>query len=371
MTFITLILKNLWRNKGRTTLTLVGISIGIATIISLGVVADGLTRSFSAVMNTGRADFTVAQANASDLAFSAIDVKRLDAIRSLPGVQSVQPVLMGVAPVGQNPFFLVFGCTKASVGMNGFSVIEGRIFQSGADEILLGKLAAGSLHKEVGDDISISGHQFRIAGLFESGSNIQDGSALMLLGRLQRLIEREGKATLANVKVKPGTNLKALTARIDREFKDEFVTIKSVDEISRVDQGVDMAKAASWLISVLAVVIGGIGVMNTMIISVFDRIREIGVLKALGWRRASIIRMILGESLLVGLGSVVVGTVIGLGFIRLVFLSPMAKSIIEPGFSPLLWVRATVVALLVAVAGGAYPAFKAAGLSPVEALRYE
>jgi putative ABC transport system permease protein len=77
MTFSALILKNLWRHKTRTVLTLLGISIGIATILMLGAVADGLGGSFSGIMKSGGADITVAQANASDLSFSSVDVARI------------------------------------------------------------------------------------------------------------------------------------------------------------------------------------------------------------------------------------------------------------------------------------------------------
>jgi putative ABC transport system permease protein len=163
----------------------------------------------------------------------------------------------------------------------------------------------------------------------------------------------------------------AVAGAIERTFGGELVTITSIAEISKADKGMDTINAASWLISALAIVIGGIGVMNTMIISVYDRVREIGVLKALGWRRRSIIRLILSEAAAIGLGSVLVGTAIAVPVLKLASLAPVVKSFLTPAYSPELWLQATAVAVLVAVIGGIYPAYRAANLSPVEALRYE
>lgn len=371
MNFIALIAKNLWRQKTRTALTLLGISIGIATIITLGLVSDALKGSMSSFMGSGKADFTIAQANAADMSFSTIDESRIKDIQKMDGVEKAEGMLIGVTQVDKNPMFILFGTTEKTAKMNEVTIHKGRFFKENADEIIIGKIGASSTKKKVGDTVNLFNRKFKLVGIYQTGGNIQDGGALIPLGKLQELTHRDGKVSIISVKVKEGTDIDRLTARIDKGFANELVTIKSVDELNRVDQGMEIIDAAGWMISALAIVIGGIGVMNTMIISVFDRIREIGVLKALGWRRRTIIKMVLGEAVLVGLGSVVVGSVIGVGLMKLVLLSPAASSFLEPVYSASLWVRATLIALFVALIGGAYPAYKAANLSPMEALRYE
>lgn len=371
MTFLSLILKNLWRHKTRTALTMLGVSIGIATIIALGAVADGLRDSMSGMIGTGKADFVFAQANVSDFVISAIDEQRLDDVRALPGVASVDGCLLSAVQVGNNPMFMLFGLTPAGAELNGVRTYEGRMFQLDADEAMLGKLAAGAQKKAVGDSIDILGRSFRIVGLFQTGDTMQDGAALIPLGRLQELCKRDGKVTMGFVRVTPGTDVKQLTATIDNRFRDELVTISSVDEISRVEKSTQAIDAGTWAISALAIVIGGIGVMNTMIVSVYDRVREIGVLKALGWRSGSIVRMILGEAALVGVAAIGAGTLIALAVLQVVRALPFVNSLLTPAYSAGLWLRATVVSLLVSLLGGLYPALRAAGLSPVEALRHE
>lgn len=371
MTYIGLIGKNVFRHKVRTLLTMLGISIGIATIIMLGAVADGVTTSFDSLMGSGGADFIVAQANAADLAFSVIEQSYAEKIAQIPGVKSVSGSLMGMVQTQGIPFFIVFGIEPGSELLTDEALTSGRLFLPDSDEAVLGRIAALNLGLGIGDTIEIYGRSLTVTGIFETGSNMQDGGAAVNLGLLQVLTRREGKFTMLSVWAETGTDTKKLAGLVEERFGNDLTTISSAEEISKVDQGADLMNAASWMMSTLAVVIGGIGVMNTMIISVYDRIREIGVLKALGWRRFSIVRMILGEAVLVGLGAVLIGSVVGVVVLSLVMQFPAVRSLLQPEYSLGLWVRASSVAVLVTLIGGVYPAVRAANLSPIEALRYE
>jgi putative ABC transport system permease protein len=110
--------------------------------------------------------------------------------------------------------------------------------------------------------------------------------------------------------------------------------------------------------------------MNTVLMSVFERTREIGVLRALGWRRRWVIELVLEESLLLSVLGAVLGSLLGVGLSKLVGLTAMG-SMVPAAFSPGLFVQVLVVALLLGTAGGLYPALRAANLRPVEAIRHE
>ncbi|MCK4470893.1 MAG: ABC transporter permease, partial [Anaerolineae bacterium] len=124
-------------------------------------------------------------------------------------------------------------------------------------------------------------------------------------------------------------------------------------------------------ISFLAVFIGAVGMLNTMLMSVLERTREIGVLRALGWRRGRVLRMILQEGLALGAVGGVCGILLGLGLAWGMSQMPGMGEMVDPRYSPELFARALVVALITGVIGGLYPAWRATRMRPVEALRYE
>jgi putative ABC transport system permease protein len=124
-------------------------------------------------------------------------------------------------------------------------------------------------------------------------------------------------------------------------------------------------------ISFLAVMLGGLGMLNTMVMSVLERTREIGALRALGWRRRHVLGMIVKESLALGAVGGVVGMLIGWALGKSMGLLPGMYGALEPQYTPQLLVQAILVALVAGVLGGLYPAWRATRMRPVEALRYE
>jgi putative ABC transport system permease protein len=132
-----------------------------------------------------------------------------------------------------------------------------------------------------------------------------------------------------------------------------------------------MGRAMAWLTSLVAMIIGCVGVLNTMMMSVFERTHEIGVLRAMGWRKSRIIRMILFEALAVSLFGGTLGTLAAIVLTRLLAKLPTVAAIIS-GTLPLTIIAAgTLVACLVALLGSIYPAYRAARQLPTEALRHE
>jgi putative ABC transport system permease protein len=132
-----------------------------------------------------------------------------------------------------------------------------------------------------------------------------------------------------------------------------------------------MMEDSTWAIAFLALVVGGAGMMNTMVMSVFERTREIGVLRALGWRRVRILLMVLRESLALSLLGGLVGLVAGVVMIVMLNRVPFMTGFVKARFSVGLFVQALVTALVLGAIGGIYPAWRASRMRPVEALRYE
>ena len=142
-------------------------------------------------------------------------------------------------------------------------------------------------------------------------------------------------------------------------------------EVIRSSRQIRMARAMAWTTSSVAMAIGVILMLNTMFMSVFERTREIGILRAIGWRPRRVMRMILMESLLLSVGGAVLGTLAGIGLVELFSRMPAVNGFIQGSIAPVVVGKAFLVALLVGLVGAAYPAYRGARLLPTEALRHE
>ena len=370
MSFWGLVIKNPFRSKTRTVLAVIGIAIGIATIVALGIITDGLKSSTEETLKAGGSDFMVVESNVSDMMFSSIDEKRLGDIKNTYGVQDAVGVLLAIYPVNDNPYFPVMGIADNKLSVGGITITEGQRFSEDKDEIIIGKVASQKVNKKVGDTLEISGKKFKITGIYETGDLQQDGGAFMGLDKLQDLEKKDNKLTMIFVKLDKEANLEEVTKRIDDDYTNELMTVKSLEDLGKVESGLKTIDTASWAISLLAIVIGGIGVINTMIMTVFERTREIGVLKAVGWRNRRILGMILGESIVITLVAGLVGIIMGLVAIQALMVIGM-DGFIQPVYTTNTFIKALGIALFVGLIGGFYPAYRASRLPPTEALRYE
>ncbi len=370
MSFLGLIIKNPFRNKTRTILAIIGIAIGIATIVALGIITDGLKSSTEETLKAGGSDFMIVQSDASQMILSVIDEKRVEDVKNTPGVRDAVGILLTVRTVVNNPYFPVMGIKADKLTIGGVTLIKGQGFTEGKNEIILGRPASQKLNKTVGDTLVISNEEFKITGIFETGDFQQDSGAFMSLDKLQELEKKEDKLTMIFVKIDKNANLEEVTQKIDDAYPKELMTIKSMEEFGKVNSGLETIDTASWAISLLAIVIGGIGVVNTMIMSVYERTREIGVLKAVGWKNKRILYMILGESLVITMVAAVIGIIMGLLAVQILLTMGMG-GFVAPVYTTNTFLKAIGIALFVGVIGGLYPAYRASRLPPTEALRYE
>lgn len=174
-----MILKNLFHRKMRSLLTLVGISIGIAAIVALGAMGAGMEAGYRAMLSGSQADLVLSQADSYDITLSAIDERVGQELLAMPEVKDVAGMLMGnVSSEGGARYFFVFGYEPQEFGIERFKIVEGeglRARHSRGRPLLLGKLAADSLDKEVGDTLKLTGGTFRIVGVYETGDAFEEG----------------------------------------------------------------------------------------------------------------------------------------------------------------------------------------------------
>jgi putative ABC transport system permease protein len=371
VSFLSLVLRNLVRQRMRTSLTVLGITIGIATVVALGVVTGGLKQTMGEILQAGGADFMVAQAGASDLSFSALSQDDWDALAARPDVAEATGVLLEVADVPGNPYFLLVGMRPEDAVTEDLAILRGRALRDpDADEVMLGEEAARSLGADVGDRVELDRRAFRVVAVYRTEDTIRAGGAVAPLRVVQQVARKPGLVTMVYVRVAPGSAPAEVAARIERDSP-QYAAISDVGDISKVDQGLRIMDAVNLAISVLAVGLGAIGVMNTMIMSVFERTREIGILRAVGWTGSRVLRLVVGESLLLCLVAAALGTTLGVLASRAVLVVPAVEALLAPAYPPSVFARALAVGVVVALAGAAYPAYRAVRLSPMEALRHE
>lgn len=371
MSFIALIVKNLFRQRVRTGLTVLGISLGITTVVALGVVTESLKSTAGEIINLGGADFMVAQEGAADLSFSIVSEDDVIALKEYSDVARAEGMLFHFTRVGSNPFFLVIGRLPEDMAANPPLLQQGTVWSEDAtDEVVLGRRAANDLGATIGDEVEIEDEIFEVVGIYQTGRLWEDGGAYLPMSVAQEIAAKTGVVTAVFITVVQGVDPLDVADSIEEDF-DNLATIADVSEYGKVDQGVNFLDAANIAISILAVGIGAIGVMNTMIMSVFERTREIGILRAVGWSGRRILQMIIGESLLLCAVATVVGTAIGVLATRAILLIDLVRNLLEPQYTFDIFLRAILVAVVVALLGAIYPAVRAVRLTPMEALRYE
>ena len=352
------------------------------------MVTGGLENSTQSTLKAGAAEITILQTGSNSFGSGGtLNESLVTSILSINGVKDTAGILRAsntsttTATLNSNSSQGGFGPEGVSItgidlnklSLIGIDSVNGTAFSnSSTDEVIIGKTSAQSLNKTVGDTINLYGKDFKVTGTFETGNFITDAGIMMPLSTLQNLTSNKNKVSNILVKVTDNANVTTVSQSIEDAYPNQLTTTTAEATASRINQGLSFIDTASWAISLLAIFIGAVGVINTMIMSVYERTREIGVLKAVGWKDRRILGMILGESIVLTLIAFIVGTVVAVVGVELILtLSPSVGGIIKPSFAYDIFLRAFIVAFLVGVLGGLYPAYRASRLSPTEALRYE
>ena len=375
MRFSTLIARNLVRRGVRTLLTVLGLGVGVSAVVSLLGIAWGFERSFMTIYQSKGIDLVVVKAGIGDRLTSNLDGSLGSKIKAVPGVKDAVGSLMDVVSFEEANLssVLVNGWTPGSLLFRGIRVTDGRDLKPGdGRSAMLGKVLAANLGgKKAGDEVAISGEPFKVVGLYESDSLFENGGLIVPLGELQRMMGREGDVSgfVVSCDSPDATHVREVGRAIEKAVKG--VAAEPARDFVQGDNQIQLVKAMSWATSIIAMVLGSVGVLNTMLMTVFERTREIGVLRALGWKRPRVMSLILGEAAALGLLGAVVGTSLAFAGVKILSKLPMASIFITEHLPPTVLLIGLLLGVGLSLAGGLYPAVRAAALDPSEALRHE
>jgi putative ABC transport system permease protein len=409
---VLLALDTLRKNKLRSGLTILGISIGIATVILISSAINGLNSNIAQFVNTlGTNDLWVfrfepfgKRPTTEELNRKQLTYEDGIAMRSLPYVAAVDPGLtsqnfqLGIGSVSlkhgahkiQNT--ILNGSTTEVKETADIELTEGRIWTDSEEEhsakvVVLGHDAAEDLfpgEDPLGKDVDCEGSIFTVIGVldtqpqpFGSGRNTQDNSAYFPLETFRQL-HPELKDFWITVKYDDPAHKQLVVEEI-RELlrirrgvrleQDDNFAIFGPDSLTRLWNSLTIG-LFSFMVAVSSVglMVGGVGVMNIMLVSVTERTREIGVRKAIGATRKNILLQFTLEAVTLCVVGGIIGILAGALFTLVLHY---AVSFLHAALSPVWVTIAFVVSCAIGLIFGIYPAWKAASMDPIEALRYE
>jgi putative ABC transport system permease protein len=370
MRFSTVIFRGLMRRPVRTGLTLVGIAIGIGALIALVGASRGFEKSWEGSLSARGTDIVMSNLG-SALTPKPFNASVRDRISGLPYIEATCPILVEVMSLENSPMMMVSAREWSGFSWNNLKITSGRMPKDAREEaVVLGTTAAEMLKKEVGDFLDVDGRKLEVVGIADGGGSMENGSAILSLSLLQDITGNKNRINIIDIRLKPNTSeeqARDLCRQITERVPEARAMVAS--EHVQSSQGNKIIRAMSWGTSLLAVLVGVMGVTNTMLMTVFERTQEICVLLALGWKRSRIIRMILCESALLGFCGGVLGVLLGLASVKVLEQMPEVRGLLTSDVSPDLIATAVALATGVGVISGIYPAWRSSKFNPSRAIQ--
>src|SRR5262245_60907547 len=378
MWFGTLILKNLIRRPMRSALTVIAIAIAIGSVVSLVGVASGFEDSFRELYDRKGIDVFVLRSGTTQRLNSSLPERLGDQITKLPAVKEVIPGLVDIVvlPGTDNVNAALQGWNPGTPVFDSLKVLEGRTLTTSDEKaVMLGTVVARNLGKKVGDKIQLiaDGDWYEVVAIHETHNVLENGALVLPLKELQKVMDRKDQVTGYSVVLdekmkKDNPDLLAQTRAAIEKLDKNVSALSTKDHLKSLTE-IQLIKAMAWLTSAIALMIGLFGVMNTMVMAVNERTREIGILRAVGWRPRRVMRLVLLEAVVLSLVGAAVGMVGSVVLVRGLTSLPLLANVISGNIQWVYFAYGLVISLGVGLLGGILPARRAAKLLPTVALR--
>jgi len=391
MKFLVLAYKNLKRRKSRSFLTIGGVAVAVAVLVCLlgfnagyqkALTSDVDKMGYQVVVTAKGCPYEAATMILNgEAGLKFIDEDIYKQITSDPDIDKITPLLAQLAydpekMEGKGGFTNYLGIEESYMQLKpNVEILTGEWFSGeNTDEVILGYEAAESEQKSVGDKISIPDKDITltVVGIFKRTATQEDGTVFLPLKTTQRIFDIEGKLTGIGIKLKQIEKIS--------EFEERLYPIASIQVISMsqvkgtILNLVNSAKILIMSVAFIAIFVAIIGVINTILMSVFERTQEIGIMKAIGASRLDIFQLIWMETLIVCTLGGIFGSIIAIFGGNLVELLVRNVMPYAPGgrlllITPELLLFSFLGVIIVGIISGLYPAFKAASMRPIEVIR--
>lgn len=390
---------NLRRRRKRTLLTLIGIFIGIAAVVSLMSIGQGLEAVITEQFEMMGTDKVMVYPEGGFFGIgsgSELTEGDMDFINKISGVKIATAFLSKMGRIeykGVVKYTWLLGMPtdeglEIITDMQQWKIKEGRNIKEGdKKKVVIGKLLAdGTLLDskiDIGNSIKIQDVGFEVVGIVDEIGNPQDDAQVYItLEDAREIAEEPEKVDFIFIKLQKTADVSTTAEKIRKELakyrdvekgEEDFV-VQTMDELMDTYSTVfDVVIAVLIGIAAISLVVGGIGIMNTMYTSVLERTKEIGIMKAVGARNSQVMWLFLIEAGMLGLVGGIIGIIFGMSLAELVILGAVQAGVtmLKAYFPPYLIVGSLFFSFLIGAASGVLPAKKASELKPIDALRYE
>ena len=370
MIYLRLIVTNLRRHRIRSFISIAGIAFSVAAMLTVVTILQGAIGMFSGILSSD-SEIIVFERNVSDLFFSNVPAAAAEQIAGWPMVLHADPVLFGIVSSADHPIITCFGVTAADARIRKATWLEGDrlAFAHHSDDVVLGERAAEFLGARLDDHVPIGHGVFHVIGILKTANGFEDGGVFMPLSSAQGFFHKEVTSSVITVKLRNKDDAASFKTMVKEKFPN-LIGLESA-EFTRSYSQFKILKATAWAVGGCGLLLGGLGVANTMIMSVFTRIREIAILRVNGFSHLQVAAMIFGESGVVSLLGAVLGLATGTCLLFILKQVPALHGYVDVTVQPFVLLIVILLALITGIAGALYPAAYAMRIRAVEALRFE
>ncbi|HEY5531747.1 MAG TPA: ABC transporter permease [Candidatus Anoxymicrobiaceae bacterium] len=383
---MTFIFRNMWRRKGRTFLTIFGIVVGIFALTVLGGMSARLNQQVQGMKGfiTGKITVSAAGTNMQNAAGKFLNLAAARQLEQIPGVASASGLLMNDLKVTEGmsmsipQLIVAYEDAHSQDLFKDIKVAKGKLLSAGeSGKVALGSDLANQMKAKVGQTVNLKGRKFQVVGILDTTMGVIDGWAFVPYADGMAILQADNPyLPVTNlvqsivVLPKPGVDIEALASTMKKTLT-RFKVMSPVDSEKQISQMSTIFNAIILGIAFIALFVGGLSVINTMVMAVSERTREIGLKKAIGAKVKTILGEYLEEAAAIGLMAGITGMLLGLLAISLLNQATHKSNVIVFSVTTMVIVGPVIFATVLGTVAGLFPALRAARLNPVDSLKEE